>query len=177
MPSTSPVQATVEDTEQLPAISLLVAGSAIPRPAFTLPLSPESPLKDTPAIFNAPPAVAAASVGQTRELFDNPEQLTEAEVRQVLADAGTPIEWVDALVRISWCESRWSPGALGDSGNSVGMWQIGRSRPGWQGWFLYFGEDESRALDPHVNARVAVAIARYSVTRGQSPFAQWSCQP
>ena len=99
-------------------------------------------------------------------------QLTSDQVRQVLADVGTPPEWVEALVAISWCESKQSPAAIGDQGNSVGMWQVNRAT-----WFPYAGEDSERWADPHVNARVALSVARYSIARGRSPWEQWSCQP
>ena len=97
--------------------------------------------------------------------------LTPGEVRAALREAGSPEEWVEPLTSIAWCESRFSPGAVGDSGRSVGLFQL------WTGWFPYAGEDFASWADPHVNARTALAIAHYSVARGQPPFSQWTCQP
>ena len=158
-----------------------------PRVERLAPLIQESP--DVPAVYDATPpndlhersvpAVLPAAVDDTRtaEIPVVNGQLTEGQVRQLLAEVGTPPEWIEPFIRIAWCESKWSPGAQGDNGASVGLYQIGKSRPGWQGWFLYLGIDEATALDPLVNTRTTVAIAHYSVARGQSPFNAWTCQP
>lgn len=100
-----------------------------------------------------------------------PPQLTDDHMDTVLSQAGWPESLRDEAKRVAWCESRWSPGAIGDGGNSVGLFQIGRSRPGWGGWFLYFGADESQWADPVTNARVALFVYEYS-----GSWKQWSCK-
>ena len=90
-------------------------------------------------------------------------QLTEAEMRALLAEAGAPAEWVPDMLTIAWCESKFSPLAKGDSGNSLGLWQL------WSGWFRA-GEDPFDAL---TNARVAVRVREI---RGRFGGAGgWSC--
>lgn len=97
--------------------------------------------------------VAAASVGQ----------LTEEQAIDVLRAAGAPQEWIPDMLVIGWCESHYRPGAVGDSGNSLGWFQL------WSGWF-YAGEDPFDAL---TNARVAVRVRE---TRGRFGGAGgWSC--
>ena len=90
-------------------------------------------------------------------------QLTEAEMRALLAEAGAPAEWIAPMLTIAFCESKYSPGAVGDSGNSLGVFQM------WSGWF-YAGEDP---FDPLTNARVAVRVREI---RGRFGGAGgWSC--
>lgn len=90
-------------------------------------------------------------------------QLSEAEMRAVLAEAGAPAEWVAPLLAIAWCESRYSPYAVGDGGNSLGAWQL------WRGWFRP-GEDP---FDVLTNARVALRVREM---RGRFGGAGgWSC--
>lgn len=123
---------------------------------------------------------AVSTGGETRMVAVPQLLLTEEGVRDHLLRAGSPEEWIEPLVRIAWCESKFRPAAVGDGGNSLGLYQIGGERyePSyWQGWFLYFGVAEDQWADPLVNTRVAIMIANYSVTRGQSPFSQWSCRP
>jgi plasmid stability protein len=90
-------------------------------------------------------------------------QLTEAEMRALLAEAGAPAEWVPDMLTIAWCESHYSSGAVGDSGNSLGLFQL------WSGWARP-GED---LFDPLTNARVAVRVreirGRFGSTGG------WTC--
>lgn len=113
------------------------------------------PLPTTPTIerFEAKPLIAASVSGQ----------LTEAEMRALLAEAGAPAEWIAPMLTIAFCESKYSPGAVGDSGNSLGVFQM------WSGWF-YAGEDP---FDPLTNARVAVRVREI---RGRFGGAGgWSC--
>ena len=90
-------------------------------------------------------------------------QLTEAEMRALLAEAGAPAEWVPDMLTIAWCESHYSPGAVGDSGNSLGLFQL------WSGWARP-GED---LFDPLTNARVAVRVREIRGRFGGG--GGWSC--
>ena len=75
-------------------------------------------------------------------------QLTREEMIAVLRAAGAPEAWFSDMLTIAWCESHYSPGAVGDSGNSLGLFQL------WSGW-AQPGEDLFDAL---TNARVAVRV-------------------
>lgn len=77
-----------------------------------------------------------------------PAQLTEADIDAIYEEAGVPGDWRAPLKMIAACESHWMPGAVGDSGNSLGLHQL------WRGWFSP-GDDP---LDPVTNTRVAVAV-------------------
>lgn len=121
-------------------------------------------LQPTPTIerFEAKPLIAASVSGQ----------LTEAEMRVLLAEAGWPAELIPQALAVSWCESKWSPGAIGDSGRSVGLFQVNAAT-----WFPYAGEDASQWADPLVNARVAWRTYQYDIGRGYESWRQWSCKP
>lgn len=93
-------------------------------------------------------------------------------MRQVLATAGWPESLHGEALAVSWCESRWSPGAVGDGGASVGLFQLNKAT-----WFPYAGEDPAMWGDPVVNARVAWATYNYDIGRGYAPWKQWTCQP
>ena len=99
-------------------------------------------------------------------------QLSEGEMRDVLAAAGWPAELHDAALRVAWCESKYSPGARGDHGASVGLFQLNLAT-----WFRYAGEDPAQWDDPVVHARVAWATYNYDIGRGSPPWKQWSCKP
>lgn len=99
-------------------------------------------------------------------------QLTEAEAISVLEAAGWPTELIPQALAVAWCESKWSPYARGDSGRSVGLFQLNL-----QTWFTYAGEDPTEWADPLVNARTALTTYRYDIARGYPPWKQWSCKP
>lgn len=108
--------------------------------------------------------VVAAATGRVRELGGT---LTEAEMRAVLTEAGWPAAWHDDALSVAWCESKWSPYAIGDGGNSLGAWQL------WRGWFEPAGYSVGQAFDPLVNARVALYVRQ---VRGRFGGAGgWSC--
>lgn len=111
--------------------------------------------------------VAAASV-RVRMLGGT---LTEAEMRAVLSVAGWPEALHSEALAVAFCESKWSPFALGDSGRSAGLFQLNIAT-----WFRYAGEDAERWADPLVNARVALATYYYDLGRGYRPWTQWSCR-
>ena len=105
------------------------------------------------------PMVEAA----TARVFPQGGSLTEDEVIAVLRAAGAPEAWIPDMLTIAWCESRYSPLAHGDSGNSLGLWQL------WSGWFRA-GEDPFDAL---TNARVAVRVREIRGRFGGG--GGWSC--
>lgn len=108
--------------------------------------------------------VTAAATARVRALGGS---LSEAEMRAVLTVAGWPAEWHDDALAIAWCESHWSPYAVGDGGNSLGAWQL------WRGWFGPAGYSVDQAFDPLTNARVALYVRQ---VRGRFGGAGgWSC--
>lgn len=82
----------------------------------------------------------------------------------MLRAAGWPGDAIADAAAVAWCESRWRPAAVGDSGRSLGLMQL------WSGWFAWAGEDTERWADPVVNARVALAVWRVY------GWAQWACR-
>lgn len=113
--------------------------------------------------------VVAAATGRVRALGGS---LSEAEVRAVLVVAGWPVELLAEALTVAWCESKWSPNAVGDGGHSLGAFQLNKDT-----WFTYAGEDPAQWADPLVNARVAWAAYNYDISRGYVPWKQWSCKP
>lgn len=113
--------------------------------------------------------VVAAATGRVRALGGS---LTEVEMRAVLTEAGWPVELHDEALRVAWCESKWRSSAVGDGGNSLGIFQLNKDT-----WFTYAGEDPAQWADPLVNARVAWAVMGYDRGRGYERWRQWSCKP
>ena len=104
--------------------------------------------------LEAPSSVYAAEV---------PSQLTEAQLIYILLEVGWPPDWIPEGLLIVWCESKYSPGAIGDGGNSLGLFQL------WTGWFLA-GEDP---FNPYTNAAVALRVRQ---ARGRFGGAGgWTC--
>jgi hypothetical protein len=96
-------------------------------------------------------------------------QLTSDELTAVLHLAGWPDSLIPEAMSVSWCESHWSPYAVGDGGNSLGLFQL------WTGWFPAFHEDLSAWYDPLVNARVARYV--YERRGRWGGGGGWSCAP
>jgi hypothetical protein len=111
--------------------------------------------------------VVAAATGRVNMLGGS---LTEAEMWAVLTVAGWPEELLAEALTVAYCESRYRPGAVGDGGNSLGLFQLNGM------WFGYAGEDRSQWADPVVNARTAWATYQYDIGRGYVPWKQWSCR-
>lgn len=108
-----------------------------------------------------------------------PAQLSRDDLERVYDLAGVPVEWREPLAQISWCESRWRPGAVGDGGASLGLHQIN-----WETWFPYSlrlglveESDSRRWSDPVTNTKVALGVVRYDDWRGYPRWKQWTCQP
>ena len=104
--------------------------------------------------------VAAASVGQ----------LTEAEMRAVLAEAGWPGAEVPNALRVSYCESRWSVYATNGVDNGLFGMSSAPNATLRGGWLTYWGFSEEQTFDPVVNATAALW------TWQRSGWGPWSCR-
>ena len=123
---------------------------------------PAQPMDVAPEV-----AMVEAAGTRVRELGGT---LTEAEATAFLQAAGWATELIPAALQVAWCESKWSPYALGDSGRSKGWFQLAEL------WFSYAGEDPEQWSDPLVNARTALAVYQYDLSRSRAPWTQWSCR-
>ena len=85
----------------------------------------------------------------------------------LLREAGAPEEWHADMLAIAWCESGWRVGAIGDGGNSLGLYQM------WTGWAPAAGYGVDELLDPAVNTRVAVYVR--SVRGRWGGGGGWTC--
>ena len=153
------------DVDALPTLEAVTVPVAAPTAQEAAAELPPPELQAAGVSSHQPQPVASQQQRET-----GPGQLSEAEMVGVLQEAGWPASLIPAALAVSWCESKWSPGALGDGGVSVGLFQIGRSRPGWNGWFIYFGIDESNWADPLTNAYTALLVYQNS---GWEP---WTCR-
>jgi len=122
---------------------------------------------------------AADHIADAGKKVEWPESLTAEQLDHVYDLADVPHEWRADLAAIAVCESKLSPGAIGDSGNSLGLHQLD-----WQTWFAHalglgivVESEREQWADPVVNSRVALGVIRYDVARGYAPFLQWTCQP
>lgn len=97
--------------------------------------------------------------------------LTPWEMEMVLAAAGWPPELVPDAIAVAWCESRFSPGAVGAGGAVLGLFQL------WDGWFGWAGVPVDRWADPVANAKVALAVARRDLAIYGTHWHQWQCKP
>lgn len=96
-----------------------------------------------------------------------PAQLTASEMRELYAYAGVPAAWVEPLLTIAWCESRYRPNAQGDGSGSLGLHQL------WSGWFSRAGYSTSQWADPVVNTKVALYVREQLGRFGGS--GGWTC--
>lgn len=172
------------ETEREPADSHVVASAAtysafVPGvaadhvPEVVAPGGPVAPLPELPEVSAA--AVEPTAVVRelrTTEPSGNPGQLGEPQLREVLTLAGWPESLHDEAVAVVRCESNFRPGAVGDGGASVGLFQLNKAT-----WFPYAGEDAEMWADPVTNARVAWATYNYDLARGYVPWKQWTCRP
>ena len=149
---------------ELPAVNRVVEGSNPSSPANLS--DPPYPIFLPTHVDHDGAVVEAASV-RVRALGGT---LTTEEAIAVLKVAGWPDALIPQALAVAWCESKWSPYALGDSGRSAGWFQLNIAT-----WFQYAGEDAEHWADPVTNARVALATYRYDIGRGYRPWTQWSC--
>lgn len=114
---------------------------------------------------------------EVRALIDGKARLTEYEMRAVLAAAGWPQLLVEDALAVAWCESKWSPSAIGYAGDYYGLFQL------WSGWAVWAGAAADAAaasavlLSPVENAEIALMVSlRDSVINGYH-WTQWECRP
>lgn len=74
--------------------------------------------------------------------------MTPEEFAALMAYVGVPAEWRADMLTIAECESRLSPAAWGDGGQSLGILQL------WRGWPQTLGLGPVDLFDPVVNVRV-----------------------
>lgn len=133
------------------------------------PSAPGSPIVEVqaePVVEPEPPEADPCA------RVDWPAQLNRDELDLVFNCAEVPEEWRDEAMRVAWGESSWSPGALGDSGASVGLFQLNRET-----WSRYCGVPPESLEHPVVNTRCAWLTYNYDLERGQAPWTQWSIRP
>ena len=84
-----------------------------------------------------------------------------AELRQLAAQVGFPDASLDVAAAVAMAESGGNPAAVGDQGNSLGLWQVNvPSHPQYKGTDL---------LMPEQNARAALTISK-----GGTDWSPWS---
>lgn len=137
-------------------------------------MSDVRPVADSEGASAAAIGTLSPLEGATARVRTEGGSLTEGELDALLEQAGWPAEWRATGKRIALCEDpSLDPTATGDHGVSVGLFQIGLARPGWDGWFKHFGVAEALATDPLTNARVALLIRQ---ERGRfGGLGGWSC--
>lgn len=171
------------------AVGAVIAGFAVGAAAAILAPEDDPPpapaaVYHAPSIYPTVPPVTApsAAIDATRHPVD-PDvalvddavarvaayggRLTQPEMDAVLRLAGWPPDAIDAAAAVAWCESRYSPRAVGDGGSSLGVFQL------WVGWFPWAGVDPDQWADPVTNA----AVARMVWERDLRTWRQWSCRP
>lgn len=132
--------------------------------ATPFPLNSSTPTQEpfTPTATPTPDAHPVLTPEPTA-VHPWPDQLTEMDVDAIFTEADVPADWGAPMKAIAWCESRYRPGAIGDSGNSLGLMQL------WRGWA---GPNDD-LLDPVTNVRVAVKVRETLGRFGGS--GAWSC--
>jgi hypothetical protein len=96
-------------------------------------------------------------------------QLDEREMLAILELAGWREELIPEAMSVAWCESKWSPWAVGDGGSSLGLFQL------WNGWFAAFGFPAEVWSNPVANATVARLVLERRGRWGGG--GGWSCAP
>jgi len=107
-----------------------------------------------PTVYVAPPPTAPPSYAN----LDTSAQLSEAQMVDLLRQAGFDEYTWPAALAVSWCESRWSPNATGGA-SEKGLFQI---HP------IHFDS----TYDPLENM-----LAAYRISSGGYDWSAWSCRP
>ena len=105
-------------------------------------------------VYVAPPPTAPSAYAN----LDTSAQLSEAQMVDLLRQAGFDEYTWPAALAVSWCESRWSPNATGGA-SEKGLFQI---HP------IHFDS----TYDPLGNA-----VAAYRISSGGYDWTSWSCRP
>ena len=106
-------------------------------------------------VYVAPPPTAPSAYAN----LDTSAQLSEAQMVDLLRQAGFDEYTWPFMLRIAWCESKFSPNATGAAGE-VGLFQV---HPRWHPDAVY---------DPLGNAKAA-----YRISAGGYDYSAWSCRP
>ena len=110
-----------------------------------------------------------------------PEQLNEAQARHALTITGWPLELHEDALKVfcGWNnfrfpngESNCSPGAVGDSGNSLGFAQLNAAT-----WAPYCGLAREELMELEKNLTCAYQVYLYDIAKGYQPWNQWSVKP
>lgn len=96
-------------------------------------------------------------------------QFTRREMEILLEVTGWENKDIETALEIAWCESRFSPYAVGDSGRSVGLFQLN-----YDTWYRYAGFEGYPYHDAVVNALVAKKVWEYDIQKYGKPH-QWHC--
>lgn len=147
----------------LQAEDALISDILGPRPAVTpTETEPEAPVTELPASptpVNRPTTTTAPAsptpTGDpptTTTTQPTGERLTEAETRGIISLFFAPGD-VELAMQVSYCESRWDPGATNPSSDAAGLfqhlprfWSDRSASAGWAGAGIY---------DAHANAAVS----------------------
>lgn len=116
------------------------------------------PTPPPPVVITHTPAVEAAVAANS---------LTYEEFDALYKRAAGPPEWEDPLYQIGTCESHLTPSAVGDSGHSLGMFQL------WTGWAKDLGGVPNDLFDPFFAMQTAIHVR---ATRGHfGGGGGWTC--
>lgn len=159
------------------ALAGCVGSIPAPRPDAAIELIPAStPMPATTAVIDAPPATAlhetaTPAATPTPDPTPVPSPPPAAVSAQEVGCPGVILDEFGELAgeacRISYCESRWFPGVTGDSGRSLGLFQL------WTGWATWYGVPPDALYDPATNARVARAVREHRGRWGGA--GGWTC--
>lgn len=138
-----------------------------------------APMTTIPTLdFTIPPSVGAASgaegaTGTTAPRNDLRTWIVSIdELTSILRQAGWPDHLIPEALRVVQGESGRSPGAIGDGGRSLGLFQLNAAT-----WAPYCGVTPDHLLDPLWNAWCAYKVYLYDLGRGNPPWRQWSVKP
>jgi len=158
--------------ERPPNFSAQAAVLQIPEPSFRTfnpepaPSALAEDLPPTPTTAPAPDAPPAPSQRATGAVSAaSAEQFTEPQMRELAAQAGFTEELMTPLLAVTWCESKFSPGAIGKAGEA-GLAQV---HPMNWGRFDQFPEPDP--WNPLQNLIVA-----YQMSQEGTNYWAWTCR-
>lgn len=169
-----PVVAPAAEVRAMTASSYLASAGV----NWMVPYIGYEPVAGPPSI----PGYEAADVFAAEHMeIEWPAQLSREELERVYELAGVPVEWREEAsavacghgnVRFPSGESNCRPMAVGDAGNSLGLFQLNAET-----WAPYCGVAADELFDPVINARCAVSILRYEERRGYDRWSNWTVKP